>query len=101
MKITGDIYKQFEKLIGDTIGCYTLSELNRHLDRIKSDVDVCSVGTRFIWDIYYSINRDKWLEWDDIVHLHGYKTSHITTALKQAVPKFYPAIAEYLAEVKE
>lgn len=101
MKITGDIYKQFEKLVADTIDCYTLQELDRHLDRIKNNVDVCSVGTRFIWDIYYSIDRERRMEWGDIANLHGYKTSHITTALKRAVPKFYPAIAEYMAEVKE
>lgn len=96
MKITGDIYKQLEKLVADTIDCYTLPELDRHLDRIKNDADVCNVGIRFIWDIYYSIPVEMRMEWGDIANLHGYKTNHITTALKHAVPKFYPAIAGYM-----
>ena len=63
MKITGDNYKQLEKLVGDTISDYALSELDRLLAHIKSDVDVRSIGTRFLWDIYYSIDRERRMEW--------------------------------------
>lgn len=100
MKITGKAYRELDKQIKDLFDSLPIDNLHNHLIRISENKDVKSIGVRFIWDIYYMAMHTHHYSWRDIAEVEGVKMSHIQTALKRIVPKYYPTIESYLTEVK-
>lgn len=100
MKITGKAYRELDKQIKEFIQQLEVDRLPLHLSSISFDDDVKSIGTRFIWDVYYATMFRNNFSWRDIAEVEGVKMSHIQTALKRIVPKYYPPIESYLKEVK-
>lgn len=100
MKITGKAYRELDKQIKDVFEGLPVDVFHMHLIRISEDKDVKSIGIRFIWDIYYMAMHTHHYSWRDIAEVEGVKMSHIQTALKRIVPKYYPSIESYLTEVR-
>ena len=98
MKMNKIMFAELEELISEVKVKYTFWD--KLLADIEKNPDVKSVGRRFIWDIYYLIDREKRFDWSDRATLYGLNKPHLETTLKRIVPKYFPMIQPYMEGVK-
>lgn len=100
MKITGKAYRELDKQIKDVFDGLPIGAFHMYLIHISENKDVKSIGVRFIWDIFYRAMHSHNYSWKDIAETEGVKMSHLQTALKRIISKYYPPIKSYLKEVE-